>query len=104
MTTWQVVFYERDINQVKAGEKKELLYTTVTGIKSDLSGPQQVPDILERQSTSSEPTSSDGSDTEDEEGNGVKKFISSARPRDESPNSKKVFLKMISNIYFKITN
>lgn len=85
------MFYERDIRQVKSGEKTELVYTTVTGIKSDLSGPQQVPEILENSvqnpsGSESKDSSSEASDSEDEK----KQFVSSARPRDESPNSRKV--------------
>jgi len=84
----EVKFYERDINQVKAGEKKELIYSTITGIKSDLSGTQQVPEILENcppQSDNSSDSSSEDSDSEKKN----PKFVSCARPRDESPNSKK---------------
>lgn len=89
---FQVVFYERDIRQVKAGEKTELIYSTVTGIKADLSGTQEVPEILERQAeTESEGSDSESSSSEHSGGDGTrKKFVSSARPRDESPNSKKV--------------
>ena len=81
------MFFERDIKQVKSGEKTELIYTTVTGIKADLSGPQQTPEILSNpvaDETSSEDTSSNDSDGD------KKQFVSSARPRDESPNSRKV--------------
>ncbi len=86
------MFFERDITQVKSGEKKELIYTTVTGIKADLSGPQHIPEILDSSGpatngTNSEETSSN-SDSEDE--GDKKQFVSSARPRDESPNSRKV--------------
>ena len=83
------MFFERDIRQIKSGEKIELNYTTVTGIKPDLSGPQQVPDILDdcvAAGTSSDEASNE-SDSEDGE---KKQFVSSARPRDESPNSRKV--------------
>ena len=82
------MFYERDINQVKAGEKKELIYSTATGIKADLSGTQQVPVILDNSPDNSHDSnvSSQDSDSEKEDA----KFVSSARPRDESPNSKKV--------------
>lgn len=85
------MFYERDIRQVKSGEKTELIYTTVTGIKSDLSGPQQIPEILDNSvqapsESESEDSSSDASNSEDDK----KQFVSSARPRDESPNSRKV--------------
>jgi RIO kinase 1 len=83
------MFFERDIRQVKSGEKIELNYTTETGIKPDLTGPQQVPDILDEPiavGTSSDEASNE-SDSEDGE---KKQFVSSARPRDESPNSRKV--------------
>lgn len=85
------MFFERDIRQVKSGEKTELIYTTVTGIKADLSGPQQIPEILDSSGpatngTNSEDTSSSDSEDEDDK----KQFVSSARPRDESPNSRKV--------------
>lgn len=92
----EVVFYERDIRQVKSGQLGELIYSSVTGIKADLSGTQQVPEILdnstkpedeESDSGSSSGDSGDESGSEDENG---KKFVSSARPRDESPNSRKV--------------
>ena len=85
---YQVKFYERDINQVKAGEKKELVYSTVTGIKSDLSGTQQVPEILDNCPAQSDDGSDSSSETSDSEKKG--KFVTSARPRDESPNSKRV--------------
>ena len=85
---YQVKFYERDINQVKAGEKKELVYSTVTGIKSDLSGTQQVPEILDNGPAQSDDGSDSSSETSDSEKKG--KFVTSARPRDESPSSKRV--------------
>jgi RIO kinase 1 len=85
----QVMFFERDIRQIKAGEKIELNYANVTGIKPDLSGPKQVPDILDNSIVdgSSSDEASGESDSEDGE---KKQFVSSARPRDESPNSRKV--------------
>lgn len=80
--------FERDIKQIKSGEKTELIYTTVTGIKPDLSGPQQVPEILDNSivADSSGEESTDGSDADVDK----KQFVSSGRPRDESPNSRKV--------------
>ncbi|KAK2722880.1 serine/threonine-protein kinase RIO1-like isoform X2 [Artemia franciscana] len=84
----EVTHYERDINQVKTGQLKEILYGPVTGMKQDLTGPQKVPIILpeEEQQEKEESESDDGS-SESEEGR--KEFTSSARPRDESPESKK---------------
>jgi len=85
-----VKYFERDINQVKAGEKTELVYSTVTGIKSDLSGPQEVPVILDncRSQSDTDADSDSASETSESEKKDAK-FATSARPRDESPNSKK---------------
>lgn len=104
---FQVVFYERDIRQVKAGEKTELVYSTVTGIKPDLSGPQHVPEILEKSQESDEEsdTSEDGDDDSESSGSESeeqKKFVNSARPRDESPSTKKVCTGSVSLEPFSI--
>ncbi|XP_057370440.1 serine/threonine-protein kinase RIO1-like [Daphnia carinata] len=83
----EVMFFERDIKQIKSGEKTELVYTTVTGIKSDLSGPQQVPEILDN--SVAVDTSDDESSDDSNADVGKKQFVSSGRPRDESPNSRR---------------
>lgn len=80
----QVVDAERDIDRGKAGTG-DLVYTTITGIKSDLSAPQLTPGLLEESEHSK--SSDDSSDSESED---KKQFNVSARPRDESPNSKKL--------------
>ena len=89
----EVVFYERDIRQVKSGQLDELIYSSVTGIKADLSGTQEVPEILAAESdsdgSSSSSSSGDEQDSASEDEDGKKKFVSSARPRDESPNTRK---------------
>ena len=90
----EVVFYERDIRQVKSGQLDELIYSSVTGIKADLSGTLQVPEILAADSdndgsSSSSSSSGDEQDSASEDENGKKKFVSSARPRDESPNTRR---------------
>lgn len=66
----------------------------MTGIKADLSGPQQVPEILEKATSSASDTGT-GSESSSEDGDSnedapKKQFVNSARPREESPNSKKV--------------
>ena len=98
------MFYERDIRQIKSGEKTELIYTTVTGIKPDLSGPQQIPEILDNSAETIPDASSDEGSSEDssEDENDKKTFVNSARPRDESPNSRKVFF-FIGIFYFSFT-
>ncbi|PSN50976.1 Serine/threonine-protein kinase RIO1 [Blattella germanica] len=70
-TLTEVVDIERDIDKAQSGG--DLVYQTITGLK-----PQDaVPDESDDESSS---------DSEDEESN----FVNSARPRDESPVSKKV--------------
>nr|XP_023014701.1 serine/threonine-protein kinase RIO1-like [Leptinotarsa decemlineata] len=42
----EVIDFERDINQAKAGHSENLMYKTLVGLKSDLSGTVQRPEIL----------------------------------------------------------
>jgi RIO kinase 1 len=123
----EVLDYERDFRRAKEGET--LIYTTLHGLKEDLSKPRQMPDILENalttnvdsvaclnqpdkklteniskinkdESDSSETnSSSDDESTSDEESecsdddqnkNSTDNIY--YRPRDESPNSKKVLV------------
>ncbi|XP_043206176.1 serine/threonine-protein kinase RIO1-like [Amphibalanus amphitrite] len=89
---------ERDIKQAKSGER-ELIYSTITGIKPDLSAVQLVPTRLgqtaghsegeegEEGDASGSSGEEDSEDSEDEDGGS--KFVNSRRPRDESPDSKK---------------
>lgn len=86
----QVIDYERDISQAKEGEK--VLYHTITGLKSDLSGPTEQPEILNASSDDKAVQhNSDDNSTEDKCSGDEKtsKFCNDARPRHESPNSKK---------------
>ncbi|KAH1019568.1 hypothetical protein HUJ04_009364 [Dendroctonus ponderosae] len=46
----EVVDFERDINQAKAGLGEELVYKTLIGLKADLSGTIQQPEILDTKS------------------------------------------------------
>ncbi|XP_044735344.1 serine/threonine-protein kinase RIO1 [Chrysoperla carnea] len=78
----EVVDFERDIAKAKTGEGDDLIYKKLTGLKSDLSGAAVNPDIL----SSDENSSESDSDSENPESS---KFVNAARPRDESPNSKK---------------
>lgn len=101
---------ERDIKLAKSGQK-DLIYKTMLGLKSDLSSPAKVPEILENKHSkdrtssfnfdsenseddsegNSEGNSEDNDETESETEEFVKsKFVNSARPKDESPESKKV--------------
>ena len=124
-----VVDYERDFRRVKQGET--LIYTTLHGLKPDLSMPSDVPSVLDEKAkiemelsekaskeqlqneSSSENSSDDDEDEEDdddddtEEGDSgeeeeqledgtirkkTKNMEIHNRPRDESPNSKRVYI------------
>lgn len=101
----QVVNVERDINLAKSG--KDLIYKTLIGLKADLSKPAETPEILadkhkkynkdveeESDSSCSSSEDSDNSDSENESEN-RSKFVNSARPRNESPDSKKARKKAV---------
>ncbi len=116
----EVVDIERDFRRAKQGEN--LIYTTLLGLKPDLTTPRTVPEILENtglvndENKEGESNSDDedldegsesGTETEDSDSNSEdenndrdgdennnKSENSSIyyRPRDESPNSRKVFI------------
>lgn len=92
-----MVHFQRDVDKAKSGAGGELMYRKVTGLTSDLNV-QKNPDVLDDKE---DPTSdaedsgeSDSNESEDEEGN---KFQTSARPRDESPDSKKARKKAVKD-------
>lgn len=105
----QVVNVERDINLAKSG--KDLIYKTLIGLKADLSKPAETPEILankhkknnkdveEENSCSSSSEDSDNSDNENDSetqsDDNKSKFVNSARPRNESPDSKKARKKAV---------
>ncbi|KAJ8935012.1 hypothetical protein NQ318_020658 [Aromia moschata] len=74
----EVIDFERDINQAKAGIANDLVYKTLIGLKSDLSGTTQQPQILDdcRQGETPEESSDSNDDgtssDEDEENLGMK--------------------------------
>jgi RIO kinase 1 len=84
----EVIDYEKDVAKVQKGGK--VIYQTITAMNADLSGPASKPGLLEDQDESSGSDSDDSnSDEENEDENEIRGFKNSARPRDESPNSKK---------------
>lgn len=106
-----MVNVERDINLAKSG--KDLIYKTLIGLKADLSKPAEAPEILldkhrkdkniEKESdTCSSSEDSDNSDSENDSENedNKGKFINSARPRNESPDSKKVRYMLYLFLYY----
>ncbi|XP_060083390.1 serine/threonine-protein kinase RIO1-like [Ylistrum balloti] len=105
----EVIDFERDYSKAKMGKTDHILYQTVTGLKTDLTGAQQKPVLLEEtpdttethvdgkeseksvidsdEEDSSNVSDNDSDDSDDDEK--MKKAALSHRPRDESPNSKK---------------
>ncbi|EZA60946.1 hypothetical protein DMN91_004786 [Ooceraea biroi] len=105
----QVINVERDIKLAKSG-KEDLIYKTLVGLKADLSKPAETPEILadkynkENKDTrvgsdgdsENSDNSSDETDSETEsEDENKRKFVNSARPRNESLESKKARKKAV---------
>ncbi|CAG4950658.1 unnamed protein product [Colias eurytheme] len=88
----EVINYERDITKAKKGDTTDLIYKKIAGFNEDLTGTVDKPDILQEDEISE---SGSDSDSENEEGDEKTKFKNSARPRDESPNSKKARKKAV---------
>ncbi|XP_041357623.1 serine/threonine-protein kinase RIO1-like [Gigantopelta aegis] len=109
----EVINFEQDYRKAKAGTGEKVLYHTVTGLNQDLSGVQKTPHLLDKSQDdgvcerlkgsgdASSDSDSDGSGSqsgddgfgsqsgsEGDETHGNKPI--SRRPRDESPNSKKL--------------
>jgi len=98
-----VINVERDIKLAKSG-KEDLIYKTLVGLKADLSKPAETPEILVNkykqgngdmkiENDSSEDIANSDSEINSEiesENENKSKFVNSARPRNESPESKKV--------------
>ncbi|XP_050545817.1 serine/threonine-protein kinase RIO1-like [Daktulosphaira vitifoliae] len=89
----EVVDFERDINLIKSGQTtEELIYQKIVGLKDDLSGPQNIPAILDNVISSA---SSNISDFDNESSEETSNFVNSARPKDEDLESKKLRKKQI---------
>ncbi|XP_076639601.1 RIO kinase 1 [Colletes latitarsis] len=103
----QVIDIERDIKLAKSG-KEDLIYKTLVGLKADLSKPINTPEILashskkisdaeEKDDSSEEIDNSEEDEDSEEESvlNSESKFVNSARPRNESLESKKARKKAV---------
>lgn len=86
----EVIDFERDINQAKSGQTQDLVYKTLVGLKGDLSGTVQKPEILDNENSNSSESEESGS--EDEEGS---KFVDCSRPRHETLEEKKARKKAV---------
>ncbi|XP_026486787.2 serine/threonine-protein kinase RIO1 [Vanessa tameamea] len=93
----EVINYERDITKAKKGETADLIYKKIAGFNEDFTGTVNKPDILEDDDLSGTGSeySSDDDDNGDDDDDAKTKFKNSARPRDESPNSKKARKKAV---------
>ncbi|CAH1159879.1 unnamed protein product [Phaedon cochleariae] len=96
----EVIDFERDINQAKAGIADNLVYKTLVGLKSDLSGTVQRPEMLKcdkSEEESDDGSSSCGETSEEEEEDAAEgsKFVDSSRPKHESLDEKKARKKTI---------
>ncbi|XP_075161380.1 RIO kinase 1 [Haematobia irritans] len=110
----EVRYFERDVDKAKKGEKQNLIYGKITGLNENLEV-QKKPSILtdterkENQTNLKKTASGDEKEvidddadeeeesdasTDDEDGDDSK-FKNSARPRDESPESKKARKKAV---------
>ena len=96
----QVIDFERDINLVKSGEagRDDLVYKTLVGLNDELR-PAKGPAILGELLSSDEESELDegggddtGLESDDEDSESRTKFIHSARPKEETPESKKVMI------------
>jgi len=99
----QVRHFERDVAKAKQGVQQNLIYGKITGLTSDLDVQQQ-PDVLETTTGKEEEGSdahSSGSEDEDSQDNDndddASRFKNSARPREESPESKKARKKAVKD-------
>lgn len=105
----EVIHYERDVNDLKEGKDRQVIYHTITGLKPDLSGPQHEPSLLlprksEGDSVTSDRNScKDGENSDGETSDSSEKSCedkgtnqnSGARPRNESPNSRRERKKVV---------
>lgn len=92
----EVVDCERDINLAKSGEADDLVYKTLVGLKSDLSGTVQKPEILEGKDEENGSNSTDEDSGSSDEDDGEKsKFVDSSRPKHETLEEKKARKKAV---------
>lgn len=86
--------FERDINLAKSGAANDLVYKTLIGLKSDLSGTVQKPEILETKDEKSDSCSS-SSDEDSSNDDDKSKFVDSSRPKHETLEEKKARKKAV---------
>lgn len=90
--------FERDVAKAKQGVQQDLVYAKITGLNAALDV-QKKPDILdaENKTAGSEQQSSENESDDSQDEDDTSKFKNSARPRDESPDSKKARKKAVKD-------
>ncbi|EDV51442.1 serine/threonine-protein kinase RIO1 [Drosophila erecta] len=99
----EVRHFERDVAKAKQGVQQNLIYGKITGLTSDLDV-QQKPDVLQSSTAKEEDGSEaqtsgseDGDSQENDNDEEARRFRNSARPREESPESKKARKKAVKD-------
>ena len=65
-TLQEVERFEEDFHKMSIGEGQDIVYSTVTGLKPDLSGAQSVPELLQEQTVSDEDGTNDECESEED--------------------------------------
>lgn len=89
----EVFDFERDINEAKSGIANDLVYKTLVGLKGDLSGTIQHPEILQKDTKEEE--SGDENSPSDSSEDKTSKFQDSSRPKYETLEEKKARKKSV---------
>ncbi|KAK4886147.1 hypothetical protein RN001_002418 [Aquatica leii] len=96
-TLTEVIDFERDIIQAKSGATQELVYKTLIGLKSDLSGTIQNPEILRNNEKNEENNDDEYSEDTKECSDDESNFIDSSRPKHETLEEKKTRKKAVKD-------
>lgn len=91
----EVVDFERDITHAKSGEGNDLIYKTLVGLKSDLSGTVQKPEILDGKSEISDSGSDENNSENSDDDEEKTKFVDTSRPKHETLDEKRARKKAV---------
>lgn len=72
---FQVIDFERDIKKAREGDVEDLTYQKITGLKPDLTGTTNKPDILDYDDVSESGSGEDGSSSGDMENSDRRKLF-----------------------------
>lgn len=91
----EVIDVERDIRLAKSGNCEDLVYKTLIGLKGDLSGTVQNPEILDKSKDENSDEDSSNDKETDDENEEKSKFIDCSRPKGETLDEKKARKKAV---------